>query len=34
VIAGYHADLSSEALGLGVIAFIQVTLVDLCVPKI
>ena len=26
VIAGYHADLSSEALGFGVIAFIQVTL--------
>lgn len=25
VIAGYHADLSSEALGFGVIAFIQVT---------
>ena len=24
VIAGYHADLSSEALGFGVIAFIQV----------
>lgn len=27
IIAGYHADLSSEALGFGVIAFIQVTLV-------
>ncbi|MBR0718525.1 Lrp/AsnC family transcriptional regulator [Bradyrhizobium liaoningense] len=26
VISGYHADLSSEALGFGVIAFIQVTL--------
>jgi DNA-binding Lrp family transcriptional regulator len=26
VIAGYHADLSSEALGFGVVAFIQVTL--------
>jgi len=26
VIAGYHADLSSELLGFGVIAFIQVTL--------
>ena len=26
VIAGYHADLSAEALGFGVIAFIQVTL--------
>jgi DNA-binding Lrp family transcriptional regulator len=26
VIAGYHADLSSEALGFGVIAFIQITL--------
>ena len=26
VIAGYHADLSSEALGFGVIAFIQVGL--------
>jgi DNA-binding Lrp family transcriptional regulator len=26
VIAGYHADLSSEVLGFGVIAFIQVTL--------
>jgi DNA-binding Lrp family transcriptional regulator len=26
VIAGYHADLSSDALGFGVIAFIQVTL--------
>jgi DNA-binding Lrp family transcriptional regulator len=26
VIAGYHADLSSEALGFGVIAFIHVTL--------
>jgi DNA-binding Lrp family transcriptional regulator len=26
VITGYHADLSSEALGFGVIAFIQVTL--------
>ena len=26
VISGYHADLSSEALGFGVVAFIQVTL--------
>src|SRR3954471_9280350 len=26
VISGYHADLSSDALGFGVIAFIQVTL--------
>ena len=26
VISGYHADLSAEALGFGVIAFIQVTL--------
>ncbi|MDB5617583.1 Lrp/AsnC family transcriptional regulator [Tardiphaga sp.] len=26
VVAGYHADLSAEALGFGVIAFIQVTL--------
>src|SRR5215469_18330617 len=26
VISGYHADLSSEALGFGVIAFIQITL--------
>src|SRR5947208_7165911 len=26
VIAGYHADLASEALGFGVIAFIQITL--------
>jgi DNA-binding Lrp family transcriptional regulator len=26
VISGYHADLASEALGFGVIAFIQITL--------